>query len=137
MKISALEEYGLRCMVQLARCTPGESLTIGGIAEREGMSMANARKLLMILREAGLVRSVRGRSGGYALDRDASSLTLGHILEALGGRLYDKRFCERFVRVDGPCVASRNCALRALWGALDGVVSGILHRMTLAEVARD
>jgi len=61
MKISALEEYGLRCMMQLARCAPGKSITIGEIAGREGLSVANVRKLMMILREARLVQSVRGR----------------------------------------------------------------------------
>ena len=69
MKISAQEEYGLRCLLQLARLEDGESLTLGQIAEREGISGANAGKLLWLLSKAGLVQSVRGNRGGYRLAR--------------------------------------------------------------------
>ncbi len=66
MKISAHEEYGLRCLVQLARAeVDGESLTLNQIADREGLSVANAGKLMWILVKAGLVQSQRGANGGY------------------------------------------------------------------------
>ncbi len=137
MKITALEEYGLRCMMQLGRCKPGESITIADIAEREGLSVANVRKLMMILREANLVQSVRGRSGGYALDQKPQDITIGKILEALGGRLFDKDFCSRFTGSNGLCANTSSCTLRSLWGILDGVVSGVLYRMTLAQLVSD
>ncbi|HYY57081.1 MAG TPA: Rrf2 family transcriptional regulator, partial [Pyrinomonadaceae bacterium] len=61
MKVSAQEEYGLRCLLQLAQAASrGESLTLAQIAEREGISVANAGKLLWILNKAGLVQSLRG-----------------------------------------------------------------------------
>ena len=57
MKISAHEEYGLRCLVQLARAeVDAESLTLNQIADREGLSVANAGKLMWVLVKAGLVR---------------------------------------------------------------------------------
>jgi DNA-binding IscR family transcriptional regulator len=57
MKISAQEEYGLRCLLQLARAeVMGESLTLGQLARLEGISTANAGKLLWILSKAGLVQ---------------------------------------------------------------------------------
>ena len=60
MKISAQEEYGLRCLLQLASLGEGEFLTLAQMAEREGISVANAGKLLWILNKAGLVNSIRG-----------------------------------------------------------------------------
>ena len=48
MKISAQEEYGLRCLVQLATLPAGDSLTLPQIAEREGISTANAGKLMWL-----------------------------------------------------------------------------------------
>ncbi len=137
MKITALEEYGLRCMMQLGRCEPGESITIANIAEREGLSVANVRKIMMILREAKLVQSVRGRSGGYALAKDPGDITIGTILEALGGRLFDKDFCSRFTGGNGLCANTSSCTLRSLWGILDGVISGVLYRMTLVELVAE
>src|SRR5258707_12706669 len=75
MKISAHEEYGLRCLVQLARAEmDGESLTLSQIAEREGLSVANAGKLMWILNKAGLVQSQRGTKGGYKLARPAKDI---------------------------------------------------------------
>ncbi|MCA1637705.1 MAG: Rrf2 family transcriptional regulator, partial [Acidobacteria bacterium] len=55
MKISAQEEYGLRCLVQLATLEENESLTLPQIAEREGISQANAGKLMWLLSKAGFV----------------------------------------------------------------------------------
>jgi len=72
MKISAQEEFGLRCLLQLARAeTHRESLTLGQIAVLEGISVANAGKLMWILNKAGLVQSQRGTKGGYRLSRPA------------------------------------------------------------------
>ena len=59
MKVSAQEEYGLRCLLQLANLSEGEFLTLSQIAAREGISQANAGKLLWILNKAGLVQGRR------------------------------------------------------------------------------
>ena len=67
MKLSSSEEYGLRCLLQLARQTPGSSLTIPEISQAEGITHHNVAKLLRILRQGGLVESARGQQGGYAL----------------------------------------------------------------------
>ena len=73
MKISAQEEYGLRCLLQLARAeTMGESLTLPQLGRLEGISTANAGKLMWILSKARLVQSTRGIKGGYSLSRPAS-----------------------------------------------------------------
>src|SRR5688500_19657157 len=80
MKISAQEEYGLRCLLQLARAgTMGQSLTLSQIAELEGISTANAGKLLWILSKAGLVQSTRGIKGGYSLAKPASEIRLNQV----------------------------------------------------------
>src|SRR2546430_15546874 len=70
MRLSAQEEYGLRCLLQVARGHEG-STTTPEIAEREGLSQAHVHKLMRFLRRGGLVKSVRGRKGGYQLARPA------------------------------------------------------------------
>ncbi|HUL79346.1 MAG TPA: Rrf2 family transcriptional regulator, partial [Vicinamibacteria bacterium] len=74
MKLSSQEEYGLRCLLQLARAGGGASLTIAEMSEREGISAPNVAKIMRILRRAGLVKSTRGKAGGYALARPAAQL---------------------------------------------------------------
>jgi Rrf2 family protein len=137
MKISALEEYGLRCLLRLSQCDGDNSLTINEISEQEGLSVPNVRKLMMLLREAGLVRSVRGRLGGYRLKGDPSEITLGQIVESLGGRMFDSEFCGRFSGDVSLCINSRACSVRSLWGVLDGLISGVLHRIRLSDLIGD
>jgi len=84
VKISAQEEYGLRCLVQLASAEgDGRWLTLAQIAEREGLSVANAGKLMWILSKAGLVSAQRGTKGGYSLARPASEIRLNEVIRIL------------------------------------------------------
>ena len=95
MKLSTQEEYGLRCLLQLARAGEGASLTITDMAEREGISSPNVAKIMRILRRSGLVRSTRGKAGGYTLARPAKDVRALDVLSSLGGRLFDPGFCDR------------------------------------------
>src|SRR5262245_11184528 len=96
MKITAQEEYGLRCLLQLARAEEGHSLTIPEIAVAEGLSGPYVAKLLAVLRQAGLLESVRGRSGGYRLAHPPSEITLGTVLRVLGEPLFEEpAYCQQ------------------------------------------
>src|SRR5258708_12836034 len=75
MRLTAQEEYGLRCLLQVARGEEG-SVTTPEIAEREGLSQAHVHKLMGLLRRAGLVESVRGRKAGYQLARPAGQINV-------------------------------------------------------------
>src|SRR5437667_16092 len=77
MRLSAQEEYGLRCLLQVAR-EPEGGLTTPQLAEREGLGAAHVHKLMRLLRRGGLVKSVRGRNGGYQLARPAEQVRLRH-----------------------------------------------------------
>ena len=77
MKISSQEEYGLRCLMRLARVGQSESLSIPEIAVGEGLSQPYVGKLLAVLRQAGIIESVRGRTGGYRLAMPPEDITLG------------------------------------------------------------
>ncbi len=134
MKISAPEEYGLRCLLQLSRAGGDGSLTINEIAEAEGLSVANVRKLMMILREAGLVQSVRGRTGGYALNATPSDITVGQVFESLSGRFFDDSFCDKHSGELSVCINSSACAVRSLWNVLDGLLWGVLNRTRLSDL---
>src|SRR3954447_18752312 len=95
MKITAQEEYGLRCLLQLARAAEGHSLTIPEVAAAEGLSTPYVAKLLSVLRQAGLIESVRGRSGGYRLARLSREIGLGSFLLMRGEPLFDEpSYCQ-------------------------------------------
>ena len=83
MHLLAQEEYGLRCLVQLARHRGSSPLTIPEIAAAEGLSPEYTAKLMRALRQGGLVMSTRGAAGGYRLARPAEEVTAWEVLEKL------------------------------------------------------
>ena len=133
MKISAQEEYGLRCLVQLANLTDGESLTLPQIAEREGISTANAGKLMWLLNKAGFVHSTRGTKGGYLLARPASEIRLSEIIKVLDEDVLNKH-CESYTGVLEKCVHKGDCGIRPVIVGLHEIVEHALSQITLAQL---
>lgn len=133
MKISAQEEYGLRCLLQLASLPEGESLTLAQIAEREGISVANAGKLLWILNKAGLVRSVRGTKGGYQLARPAAEIHLHEVIKVLDEDVLESH-CKSYTGVLDTCVHTGDCGIRPVIVGLHEVVRNALASITLAQL---
>ena len=134
MKLSSQEEYGLRCLLQLARGGDGGALTIAEMSEREGISAPNVAKIMRILRRAGLVRSTRGKSGGYHLARPAAEVRALDVLAALGGRLFDPGFCDRHAGVETHCLNTRDCSIRPVLRGLQDAVDQVLGELTLASL---
>ena len=134
MKISAQEEYGLRCLVQLARAEAlGESLTLAQIADREGLSVANAGKLMWIMNKAGLVKSQRGTKGGYSLARPASELRLNEVISILDEDTVD-HFCKTHSGVLDVCIHTSDCGIRPVIVGLHEIVQNALGEITLAQL---
>lgn len=134
MKISAQEEYGVRCLLQIGRCGEGASLTIPEISRAEGISSHYVAKLLRVLRRGGLVKSARGQAGGYTLARPLSQITVGEALAVLGGRLYDPEFCESHGGGESVCAHTIDCSIRSLWRSVQHAVDQVLGKTTLQEL---
>jgi Rrf2 family protein len=137
MKITSQEEYGLRCLLRLAGAEDGHSLTIPEIAASEGLSAPYVAKLLAVLRQAGLIESVRGRAGGYRLAKTPAEVSLGSVMMVLGEPLFDDPgYCQRHAGTesDGNCVHYGGCTLRALWLTLEQWMRSTLDQITLADL---
>lgn len=133
MKISAQEEYGLRCLVQLANLREGDSLTLPQIAELEGISTANAGKLMWLLNKADFVQSTRGTKGGYMLARPAGEVRLSEIIKVLNADVVDKH-CESYTGVLDSCVHKGDCGIRPVIIGLHEIVENALSQITLAQL---
>lgn len=136
MKISAQEEYGLRCLVQLANLSDGDSLTLPQIAEREGISTANAGKLMWLLNKAGFVNSTRGTKGGYFLARPAGDIYLNEIIKVLDEDVLSSH-CESYTGVLDSCIHKGDCGIRPVIVGLHEIVENALSRITLASLVGD
>ncbi len=135
MKVTALEEYGIRCLLQLPRhAAEPTPLTVRDIATGEGLSSAYAEKLLRVLSRAGLAESVRGAHGGYRLSRSPEQITIGDAFRALGGILSPAEPCHRFTGKRDCCVHFGECGLRPVWGAVKIRLEHLLDKVPLSTL---
>ena len=133
MKISAQEEYGLRCLVQLATLSGEESLTLNQIAEREGISVANAGKLMWLLNKAGFVSATRGTKGGYTLARPSSEIYLNEVIKILDADEINNH-CEGYKGILDMCIHKGDCGIRPVIVGLHQIVNEALSNITLAQL---
>ncbi len=133
----AQEEYGLRCLLQVAQHESSEPLTIPAIADREGLSPEYTAKLMRALRRAGLVTSTRGASGGYQLARPATDINAWEVIRSLGGTFFPDEFCDTHPGQLRNCIHTTSCAIRGLWSVVESSVRSVLEKVTLADLKRD
>src|SRR5512134_3121243 len=134
MKLSSQEEYGLRCLLRVGREGTSGSVTIPELSRAEGISEPNVAKMMRVFREAGFVNSTRGQDGGYALSRPAEEINVGHVLAALGGRLYEPSFCDTHAGVERLCTNMPDCSIRSVWCMLETAMDAVLSRITLKDL---
>lgn len=133
MKLTSTEEYGLRCLLQLARHDGAGPIGIPIVAAAEGISEDYVGKLLRILRQHELVRSTRGANGGYELMLRPHEISVWDAMLALGGRIYEPGFCESHKGAQETCTHTTSCTLRPLWSWLDDALEKALSQVTLAD----
>ena len=135
MKLSANEEYGLRCLVRIGYASNG--VTIPEIGQLEGVSPAYTAKLLRALRQGGFVKAARGKEGGYTLARPASEIQIADVMDLLGGRIFESNFCESHSGSAAICARSIDCSVRSLWRAIQVAVDGVLRSVTLQDLLQN
>ncbi len=134
MKLSAQEEYGLRCLLRVARAEKDDCQTIPQISAAEGLTTHHVAKLMRILRRGDFVKSTRGQAGGYTLARPAVEITILQVLNTLGGPVFGPRFCERHTGTAGVCRNHKECTIRCLWKTIQSYLDELLGQTTLRDL---
>jgi len=137
MRISATEEYGLRCLLVLARQGHQGQMSITDIAEAEGISVPYTSKLLAMMRQAGLVKAVRGRKGGFRIDREPHKINLLEVITVLGGPLLDPDHCSKRTGQLEQCIHTDQCSVHDILGSLAGRIAGFLAGTTLGDLIKN
>ena len=138
MMFSTKAEYGIHVMAHLARTRGEEPVSLGAIAEAEGLPLAYLEHLVQRLRRAGLVESRRGAHGGYSLARPAESIPMADVVRALEGDIAPIDCIAS--DPDGKLVCSREaaderaCPTKLLWTRVQGSIVRTLNEITLAEL---
>ena len=134
MKISSQEEYGLRCLLQVAQADAAQGMTVGEIASREGLSPAYVEKLLRLLAKGGILHSVRGTHGGYLLNRKPQEVTLGEVVKALGSVPTTEEICDRHTGNRTTCVHIDDCCIRSAWATLTHAIVGFMDKVHISDL---
>ena len=137
MHILALEEYGLRCLLQVALHDAEELVSAQEIARAEGMGPEYVARIMGTLRAGGLVESTRGAGGGYRLARPADKISVWDAIEVLGGAFFPEGFCDCHPGRCRECVHITDCSVRALWRKVENTLKATLNAISLEDLQRD
>ena len=135
MKLSTKGRYGLRAMIDLARYSEEEPVSISSIAARQDISERYLEQLVGLLKKAGLVRSIRGATGGYVLAKSTGEISVGDVLRALEGSLEPVR-CAAFYSEEG-CMAADGCVTKYVWQKINDSINEAVDHMMLDELVRE
>lgn len=107
----------------------GATMPLSAIAERQQISLAYLEQIFQRLRRAGLVESVRGRSGGYRLMKPAAEISIAQIMLAVEEETRMTRCHD-----ESPgCLGEKRCLTHGLWHALGGHIAAFLANVSLQE----
>lgn len=131
MRMSAKAEYAVRAMVQLATVEGGVLVKTDDLAKAQGIPGQFLVDILSDLRTDRLVRSQRGRDGGYELARPAADISIADVLRCIDGPLAS----VRDVGLGDLPYSGPTAALTDVWRALRASMRSVLEQTTLADVA--
>ncbi len=132
MKLSTKIRYGARAMLELASHYGEGPIDLREIAAKQDISIKYLEQVIIPLRTAGLIKSVRGSRGGYSLAKHPSEVCLNDVVETLEGPINlvdcisDPEACKR----------SSICVTRDVWSDVSEALHRVLKSITLEEMVR-
>ena len=130
MKFSVKSEYATRALVDLAIHAGNGPVMVKSIAKREQISERYLEQLLLPLKAAGLLRTVRGAKGGFNLARPPSEISLSEIIGITEGSTAPAE-CVDDASV---CAKSHQCVTREIWTEMKEAMDGVLKSTTLSDL---
>ena len=135
MKLTTKGRYAVMAMADLASNANTESISLREISLRQNISLAYLEQIFIKLKNKKLVRSTRGATGGYVLERSASEIKLSHIISAvdeevkmLNCKKNSKKGCNN---------KSTKCITHNLWDELDQHINGFFERVKLQDLIKN
>ncbi len=130
MKLSTRSRYGVRLMIALAAAGNDKSLFLKDIAASEDISEKYLSLIVIPLRAAGLIRSIRGARGGYVLAKAPKDISVCDIVEAVEG----DTCLVNCVKNPDICKRTPVCPSRDIWTQLTNTIREAMSRTTLAQL---
>ena len=133
MRLTHLADYAVVLMTSAARRETGERLSANELAAETGVPLPTAQKLMGLLANAGLLRSIRGQGGGFSLNRDVAAISLADIVEAVEGPFVMTQCADG---VNHECLLDKHCRVKPHMGIIGERVRGALGAVSLRELAQ-
>ncbi|MBW1781939.1 MAG: Rrf2 family transcriptional regulator [Deltaproteobacteria bacterium] len=130
MKLSTRSRYGTRMMLDLANHYEEGPVQIGDVAKREDISVKYLEQLIIPLKKASLIESVRGPKGGHMLAKPPEEITIGEIVRVLEGGMTLTQCIEN----PAVCEKSNDCLTRGIWEEATQVMYDALNASTLGKI---
>ncbi|MEI7729047.1 MAG: Rrf2 family transcriptional regulator [Verrucomicrobiota bacterium] len=132
MHISRAVEYGVLGLMALARRPIGAVVMIDEVSREEDIPKSFLAKIFQSLAKAGLVRSVRGTGGGFALTKTPEEITILDVIQAVEGPIA----LQRCLDVNSSCVHTESCALCSIFAVAQDRLKETFAATSLATLAR-
>jgi len=132
MKLSTRSRYGTRMMLDLAQHYGESPVQIGEIARRQDISVKYLEQLIIPLKKANYIKSVRGPKGGHVLAKPPEEITVGEIVELLEGGINLADCIEN----PDTCDRSETCLTRGIWETATKAMSQELNSITLSDMIK-
>ena len=131
MKLSTRTRYAMRAMIELAKNNKKVPLQLKIIAHRQDISVKYLEQLMVVLKSAGFVRSIRGSKGGYVLTKAPEQIKLSDVFHCLEGTVTTTECVDN----EDCCKRTADCAARGLWMQVQRAIEEVLQSTTLQDMA--
>lgn len=131
MKLTTRGHYSVKALLDLCLYAHQSPASVNAIAQRQDLPAPYLEKLLIELRRAGLVKSVRGTNGGYRLAKSPEKISLGQILDAVGESI------EPLPRHRPQAEQAEDWVTFALWNRLHQKLKEALYSISLEDLYYD
>lgn len=131
MLISTKGRYALRVMAELACHEKGKYVPLNTIAENQKISKKYLESIIVVLSKAGVIEGVRGKGGGYRLNREANKYSVGEILRLTEGSIAPVSCLEC---KPNKCTRASECVTLPMWEKLDKMICEYLDGVTVADL---
>jgi Rrf2 family protein len=134
MRISTKGRYGLIALLDLAIHSNEEHVALNNIATRQNISLRYLEQMFTALRNAGIIKSVKGSQGGYLLTEPPSKITVGAVLRALEG---DLSVIDPETQVNESGQAAEYCIQLNVWDKLNSCINALVDSITLDNLVTE
>jgi len=136
MRVTTWAEYGLIVSLNLAKRAGLGPVAARELAEQERLPHDYVEQILLRLRRAGLVESVRGAKGGYSLARDPQTVTVKDVMQASEHVTFEVN-CDLHPVDPERCSPDASCSIRPVWRMLERRINELLAGVSLADLQHE